>query len=211
MAEKLKKEEEFANKEVDWDDAEKHRLANMAYKVNKIDMDSKDIEKCLCCQQPIPSEEHWFSMCDSNVEFNELGAPGFALLFEFNFYSCCLFFLLTLVYFLPMVVFWGNAYMSIADVTDLLEEFSEIGLFSIGILTYDPVTEEGIRYFDSGDQAKMLDYIGLLITISLAVLFIALLCIRRRLQALAVELDKTTYTQSDFAVIGRLMEFNDYS
>lgn len=124
---------------------------------------------------------------------------------------CGLFFLLSLVYFLPMVIIWSGAYMRLDDVEALLDDFDFIGMFSIGLLTYDPTSEQGIRYFESGDDADMLEYVGLLVTISLVLLFLTLLVVRRKLLNLAVELDKTTYTQSDFAVIGRQMEFYDYS
>jgi hypothetical protein len=36
----------------------------------------------------------------------KLGGPGFPLLFEFNKQVCCLFLMLTLLYFVPMIAFW---------------------------------------------------------------------------------------------------------
>lgn len=84
MDERLADEEKYANQEADWDEAENHRLANMAYKVTEIDLDARDIKRTKVTSQAIPQDEHWFSMWDSNIEFNKLGAPGFPLLFEFN-------------------------------------------------------------------------------------------------------------------------------
>ena len=83
----------------------------MAYKVTMIDLDKAT--KCLCCQQPIPDDEHFFSTCDSNVEFSKLGASGFALLFDLNFYVSIQFFVLSLIYFVPMVYFWNDALVTI--------------------------------------------------------------------------------------------------
>jgi hypothetical protein len=95
--------------------------------------------------------------------------------------------------------------------TDLVDGYSVIGLFSSGIFTYDPTTEDGIRYFDSGEKADLIENVGLLLTIGVLLLFIFLIFIRSNLLTMAVELDKDTYTNSDFAVIGHQMEFNDYS
>jgi hypothetical protein len=116
----LKREEAYANAEADWDKTEDHRLANMAYKVTDIDVQSPDTKKCLCCQQPIPTEEHYFSMFDTDLEFMKLGAAGFPLLFEFNKRLCGIMFTLTLIYGIPMIALWAQAHEPLSENTDLL-------------------------------------------------------------------------------------------
>ena len=95
--------------------------------------------------------------------------------------------------------------------TDLSENFSFIGLFSTGIFIYDPTTEDGIRYFETGRSAEMIDKVGLLLMWGIVLLLLGLIYIQRSLMQTAVELDKETYTQSDFAVIAHGMEFDAYS
>jgi hypothetical protein len=126
-----------------------HRQANLAYKVLDINLMSGENEKCLCCNQPIPSEDHYFSPCADNIEFAKLGAAGFPLLFEFNKQICLLFLVMTLLYFVPMYVYFVEDLESANSYKDAIPDFSDIGLNSIGILFYDPVTPEGLRYFES--------------------------------------------------------------
>lgn len=69
----------------DWDAAEKHGRASGAYRMVATKLDLSDENSfCLCCQQPLPSEEQKFGCCTSNIEFGDLGATGFPLFFEFN-------------------------------------------------------------------------------------------------------------------------------
>ena len=49
---------------------------------------------------PIPSDEAFYSVCDSNEKLGELG-PGFPLFFEFIKYVTYLLLILCIVYFLP--------------------------------------------------------------------------------------------------------------
>jgi hypothetical protein len=76
---------------------------------------------------------------------------------------------------------------------------------------FDPTTADGLRYFDTGEKQKLIETVGYLLLICVLVLFCTLLYTRRKLLTLAVELDKETYTQSDFAVIGRFMDFHDFT
>lgn len=188
----MNNQENFANQKADWDLCEKHVLATGTYKV--LDVDPSNVEKCECCGQIIPREELYFSTCDSSIEFGKLGAPGFPLLLKLHEYVCCLWFLLTIVYFIPMIALWYQAYEPVADGAELDPEFSYIGMFSVGLFTYDPITEDGIRLFETGESADKVEEIGLYLTLGLILLFISLVCVRRSLMNLAIELDKDAYT-----------------
>ena len=95
---------------MDWKAAEKHRLANSVVRTTMIDLDSHNIEKCNCCQLPVPHKHHYFSCFDDEMDFGQMGAPGFPLFFELNKQIGLLFFLLLLAYFVPMMIMWTVAY-----------------------------------------------------------------------------------------------------
>ena len=48
-----------------------------------------------------------------------------------------------------MYVYFVEDLESANSYKDAIPDFSDIGLNSIGILFYDPVTPEGLRYFES--------------------------------------------------------------
>ena len=126
----LAKEEAYMNQEVDWDAAEEHRKANLSFKMLDIDW-SKDVEKCLCCNQPIPQEEHWFKpFLEDNDEFVKLGAPGLPLLFYFIRGLATLFFFVTILFF-----GWRLRFITDFDKVQNNQYYSDLGFWSgsIGI------------------------------------------------------------------------------
>ena len=213
LEKQMAEEEDFANQKADWDKAEQHRLANLAYKVLDIDLMSGDNVKCLCCNQPIPDDQHYFSPCDDNMEFAKLGAAGFPLLFEFNKQICMLFFVMAILYWGPLTLSISGGLSEATQFSDIIPDISDVGLNSIGVFFYDPTTDAGIRYFEdsTGPDLASLQTVGLYLLLCLVILYATLMYIRRNLDRMATDIDATTYTQSDFAIIGRLMEFDDYS
>ena len=89
--------------------------------------------------------------------------------------------------------------------------FSMIGLLSSGIYTYDPTTTYGLRYFGFNERNNGLFYVGLLTCLMCLIMLIGLVMVRTNLLQLGFELDDATYTQSDFAIMGHRMFFDDYS
>ena len=61
---------------------------------------------------------------------------------------------------------------------DFIPSFSGYDQFSVGILFYDPTTEQGLRFFDSSPDIAALDWIALFIAIFLVIFLPAMLWIR---------------------------------
>jgi len=77
----------------------------MVYDTSAIDLNLNDKDSyCQCCFQPIPADEHFYSIFVTNVLLGDWG-PGFPLFFEFMKKLNWLLVILTLVYFCPMAYF----------------------------------------------------------------------------------------------------------
>ena len=121
---------------------------------------------------------------------------------------------LTLSYFVPMIAFWYQGYTSLG-----LDKFAKnpdpgyefLNIFSIGVWIYDPTTKVGIRYFAADDSVNQIKWVGRFLGLTVFVNLLMLIWVRRRLLQMSVELDLKTYTNSDFAVMGENIRFDDYS
>ena len=85
-----------------WEKAEKHAEANLVLKADQTTLNFGDKNSyCICCHQPFPANEDYFSLCCSNSELAIIGS-GYPLLFELMKHIAILMFVLTILYFLPV-------------------------------------------------------------------------------------------------------------
>ena len=119
---------------------------------------------------------------------------------------------LTLTYFVPIMAFWYQGYADfVKDGGRSDPDFQFLNIFSIGIFIYDPVTTVGIRYYTPEEGANELKWVGRFLGLTVFVNLLMLVWVRRRLLQMSVELDLKTYTNSDFALMGENMRFDDYT
>ena len=120
----------------DWDAAEIHGKASIINKaiINDEDFNEKNV-LCECCLNKIPDYHDLYPICEDLADSDN---PGLELFFKLNTYLGIIFLVTSITYFVPMIILISNAYNSIKS--NIPIEASYIGLVSIGIFTYDPVT-----------------------------------------------------------------------
>ena len=113
----------------DWDLAEKHGRANLAYDPTKCtdayDMNSDKF--CHCCQRQIPTDNDFYPL-DDNFNLGELG-EGFPVLFQLMKYLNLLLLFLFVVFFIPTIYLISSAVNKYGDKTVNEENLT---LFSFG-------------------------------------------------------------------------------
>ena len=109
---------------------------------------------------------------------------------------------LVFLQFLPALYIWYHA-----DGKNMAEDYYNTGLFAFKSYKIDLVTQDGKHLYKS---IKNLVAVPVQTNIIGVIVFVlCLIYIRRLLADWDVELDETTYTQSDYCLIGRNMFFKN--
>ena len=100
----------------DWEKAEAHARANLVVDSAMTEIDlSKENSYCICCQMPLPEDEHFFPLCTDNTNLGIMG-PGYPLFFEFIKSVGFLMLILTLIFFIPCAVLMYDAYKDLKGI-----------------------------------------------------------------------------------------------
>ena len=187
---------------------------------------------CICCQQPYPEDEHFYSVCEDNMKLGDMG-PGYPMLFEFMKRVGYLLLILTCTYFIPVMYMIFTIY-SETDPDSLVDRgicpadstagakaarkrkpsiMGIIGVMSTGAFVKPGMLAKStvrFQWFDDSRQSFM--YISaILVFLGVIISLIYLVCMRWKMAKIALDLDKDVYTPSDFCVMGMEMAFDDYS
>ena len=193
----------------DWDLAERHGLATLAYDPSKCtdpyDMNSDQF--CHCCQHQVPGEDDFYPL-DDNLILGELG-DGFPILFQLMKYLNWMLFFMIIFFFIPAIALIAAAVNHFGTENTNAEE--KIALYSFGAF---------LKYMEPDNLVEFKPREGYIIgyciglAVGILVTFIFIQIIRKKLNNDADIVDKLSFTPSDFGVIVHAPEFSedcDYS
>lgn len=198
----------------DWEKAELHGMANLVLDSSKTKLNPDDPSSfCPCCQMPYPNDEDFYDLTVSNMDLGALG-PGFPLFFVLMQMLVAYLFGLTLIYFVPM-------YFRITESLEELEKHdyfieSRWAMFSYGAFvmgsqhgndTHYQANMTKEEFFTS--QVENIQALGLFFIISCLYSFIAFFFMRKKLFAMAEELNAKSLTPADYCVMAMGTDFDD--
>lgn len=194
----------------DWEKAKLHGKANMCVFDTTLDPENKD-SYCICCNLPYPTEENFKSVTCANKDLGEMGA-GYPMYFELIKRVGYLMLFLTLAYAVPSGYLIYRSYGEIKKQLADREDESSVAIFSFGSYIYQSkyaLARTGLTAStEDGTQWMRISTALLVAVIFLSFLF--LIDMRRRLITATKQLDMAILTPSDFCLMGKHMEFENY-